>query len=57
MDYRLFCEKIERIGRILRELRLNNNVSEIFDKIFSLYDETMNAFLTKNQTKACEIWL
>lgn len=56
MDYRLFCEKIERIGLILKELRLNENIKDFFVKIEKLYDETMKAFLAKNQITACEIW-
>jgi len=56
MDYRLFCEKIERIGYILRSLRLSENIKNFFTKVESLYNDTMNAFLAKNQIKACEIW-
>ena len=56
LDFRLFCEKVERIGTILKELRLTEEVMDFYKQIESLYNETMNAFLSKNQIKACEIW-
>ena len=57
MDYRMFCEKIEEIGTILRDLRLNENVKDFFDKIHQYFNEVMNAYLKKNLELAHNAWL
>lgn len=57
MDYRMFCEKIEEIGIVLRDLRLNENVQEFFDKINQYFNEVMNAYLKKNLELAHNAWL
>jgi len=44
------------MGLILKRFRLTETVLNFFHHVASLYNETMNAFLSKNQIKACEIW-
>jgi len=53
----MFCEKIEEIGTILRDLRLNENVKDFFDKIHQYFNEVMNAYLKKNLELAHNTWL
>jgi len=57
MDYRMFCEKLEEIGTILRDLRLNDNVQEFFDKLHKYFNEVMNAYLKKDLELAHNAWL
>jgi len=57
MDYRMFCEKLEEIGTILRDLRLTENVQEFFDKLHKYFNEVMNAYLKKNLELAHNAWL
>jgi len=57
MDYRMFCEKIEEIGTILRDLRLSENVIDFFDVIHQYFNDVMNAYLKKNLALAQEVWL
>ena len=57
MDYRMFCEKIQETGKILSELRLNENVQEFFDKINRYFNDVMNAYLKKNLQLAHSLWL
>jgi len=58
MDYRIFCEKIEEIGKILRDFRLSNNqeVQKFFLDIESYYDKTLNAYLKKDLFLLRDIW-
>ena len=58
MDYRIFCEKIEEIGKILRDFRLNNNqeVKKFFLDIEAYYDKTLNAYLKKDLILLRDIW-
>lgn len=57
MDYRMFCEKIEEIGEILRDLHLNENILEYYDEVHQYYNEVMDAFLTKNDKLAFIVWI
>ena len=57
MDYRMFCEKIQETGKILSELRLNENVQEFFDKIHHYFNDVMNAYLKKDLHLAHSSWL
>ncbi|MFX1260288.1 MAG: hypothetical protein ACFFAN_20755, partial [Promethearchaeota archaeon] len=57
LDYRLFCEKIEQIGKILRDLQLSEKVKTFFNKIELYYNEVMEAYLKKNLALAYEVWL
>jgi len=57
MDYRMFCEKIEEIGKILRDLRLNDNVKEFFLEINQYFSDVMNAYLKKDFVLAHKAWL
>ena len=57
MDYRMFCEKIEDIGKILRDLRLSENVKDFFNEIHQYFNEVMEACLKKDLVLASEIWL
>jgi len=53
----MFCEKIEDIGGILRELRLTENIIEFFKEIEQYFDEVMNAYLKKDLELAHKSWL
>ncbi len=57
MDYRMFCEKIEEIGTILRDLRINENVKDYFDEVHQYFNEVMDAYLKKNLELAHNAWL
>lgn len=57
MDYRMFCEKIQETGKILGDLRLNENVQQFFDRIHRYFNDVMNAYLTKNLQLAHSSWL
>ncbi|MBN1803588.1 MAG: phosphate uptake regulator PhoU [Candidatus Lokiarchaeota archaeon] len=57
MDYRMFCEKIERIGLILRDfIYIKGEYNGFFAKVEEFFTEVMDAFLKKNYQKACEAW-
>lgn len=57
MDLRMFCEKIEDIGVILRDLRLTENVMVFFKEIEQYFNEVMNAYLKKDLELAHKSWL
>ena len=57
MDYRLFCEKIEETGKILRVLYLSENVSDFYEKIFQYFKEVMEAYMKDSQELAHYAWL
>ncbi len=57
MDYRMFCEKIEEIGKILRDLRLSENVMDFFNEIHQYFNDVMNAYLKKDLIMAHQAWL
>ncbi len=57
MDYRMFCEKIEEIGKILKDLRLNEEVLDFYNKIQRYFNEVMEAFLKKDDKLAYYTWL
>jgi phosphate uptake regulator len=56
MDYRMFCEKIEEIGKILRDLRLSENVKEYFLEVNQYFNDVMNAYLKKDFVLAHKTW-
>ncbi|MFX1387151.1 MAG: AbrB/MazE/SpoVT family DNA-binding domain-containing protein [Promethearchaeota archaeon] len=57
MDYRMFCEKIEEIGKILRNMTINENVREFFLEIIKYFNEVMNAYLKNDLVLAHKAWL
>ncbi|MFW9947970.1 MAG: AbrB/MazE/SpoVT family DNA-binding domain-containing protein [Candidatus Odinarchaeota archaeon] len=57
MDYRMFCEKIEEIGKILRDMRINGGLREFFLEINKYYNDVMNAYLKKDYVLAHKAWL
>ena len=57
MDLRMFCEKIENIGIILKDLRLKEKVFEFFQEIQEYFNEVMNAYLKGNLELAHISWL
>ncbi len=57
MDYRMFCEKIEEIGKILKDLQLNEEVVDFYNKIQQYFNEVMEAFLKKDDKLAYYTWL
>jgi phosphate uptake regulator len=57
MDYRMFCEKVEDIGKILRNMRINENVKEYFLDIIKYFNEVMDAYLKNDLVLAHKAWL
>ncbi|MFX1499716.1 MAG: AbrB/MazE/SpoVT family DNA-binding domain-containing protein [Promethearchaeota archaeon] len=57
MDYRMFCGKIEKIGKILKDLRISENVREFFLEIKQYFTDVMNAYMKKDLNLAHQIWL
>ena len=57
MDYRMFCEKIEEIGKILKDFRMSENVKEFFLEINQYFNDVMNAYLKKDLVLAHKAWL
>jgi hypothetical protein len=57
MDYRMFCEKIEETGKILRVLHLSENVLDFYEKMFQYFREVMEAYMKDNQELAHYAWL
>jgi phosphate uptake regulator len=57
MDYRMFCEKIEDIGKILRDMCLSENLKEYFLEIRQYFIDVMNAYLKKDLMNAHKAWL
>lgn len=57
MDFRMFCEKIEEIGKILRDLRLSENIMDFFKEIHQYFNDVMNAYLKKDLIMAHQAWL
>jgi antitoxin component of MazEF toxin-antitoxin module len=57
MDYRMFCEKIEEIGKILKEVRLNNTLIPFFEEIRQYYKEVMDTYLKQDSKLAYYVWL
>jgi phosphate uptake regulator len=57
MDYRMFCEKIEEIGKILREFSISEGVKEYYIEIRQYFNEVMNAYLKKDLNVAHRAWL
>ena len=57
MDFRMFCEKIQEIGKILRDLRLSENVMDFFNEIHQYFTDVMNAYLKKDLIMAHKSWL
>jgi len=57
MDYRMFCEKVEEIGKILRDLRITESTKDYFSDIHQYFNDVMNAYLKKDLILAHEAWL
>jgi hypothetical protein len=57
MDYRMFCEKIEEIGEILKEFRLNETILDFYNETDQYYNEVLDAFLKKDDKLAFYSWL
>jgi phosphate uptake regulator len=57
MDYRMFCEKIEEIGEILKDFKLNENILDFYNETFQYFNEVMDAFLKKDDKLAYFAWL
>ncbi|MHA1256815.1 MAG: hypothetical protein ACTSPS_14580, partial [Promethearchaeota archaeon] len=55
MDYRMFCEKIEDTGTILRDLRISEKVKDYFNEIHQYFNEVMEAYLKKDLALAHKI--
>jgi len=56
MDYRMFCEKIEDIGTILRDLHINEGIKEYFTDIKQYFNEVMIAYQKKALELAHKVW-
>ncbi|MFX1374610.1 MAG: AbrB/MazE/SpoVT family DNA-binding domain-containing protein [Promethearchaeota archaeon] len=57
MDYRMFCQKIEENGKILRDLRLSENIKDYFLEIKKYFVDVMNAYLKNDLVSAHKAWL
>ncbi|MFX1477059.1 MAG: hypothetical protein ACFFCI_02900 [Promethearchaeota archaeon] len=57
MDLRMFCEKVEDIGIILKDLRLSKSVIKFFQEIKQYFNEVMDAYLKSNLELAHRSWL
>ncbi|MFX0037371.1 MAG: hypothetical protein ACFE9I_17250 [Candidatus Hermodarchaeota archaeon] len=57
MDFRIFCEKIEEIGKTLRDLKLSENVMDFFFEIQNYFNEVLEAYLNKKLELAHKVWL
>jgi hypothetical protein len=57
MDYRMFCEKIENIGKILRDFRLSEKLKEYFLEIRKYFLDVMDAYLKNDLMNAHKAWL
>ncbi len=57
MDFRMFCEKIEEIGKILKDFQVNEKVKELFLDINQYFNDVMNAYLKKDFVLAHKAWL
>jgi phosphate uptake regulator len=56
MDYRMFCEKIEDIGSILRDLHLSEEIKDYFTEIKQYFNEVMIAYQKKALELAHKVW-
>jgi len=56
MDYRMISHYISKVGEILRDLRINENIKEYFEKIEKNFLDVKEAFLEKNYDLAYELW-
>jgi phosphate uptake regulator len=57
MDHRMFCEKIEEVGKILRDMCLSENLKGYFLEIRQYFVDVMNAYLKKDLMNAHKAWL
>jgi len=57
MDYRIFCGKIEEIGKILKRLRLSPPVMPFFEEIHQYFKEVMDAYLKNDSKLSYYVWL
>ena len=57
MDYRMFCEKIEEIGEILKNLSLNSKLIDFYNDVYQYFNEVMDAFLQKDDKLAFIVWI
>ena len=57
MDYRIFCGKIQEIGKILKRLRLSSQVKLFFNEIHQYFEEVMNAYLKNDSKLSYYVWL
>ncbi|NVM16649.1 MAG: hypothetical protein HWN80_02965 [Candidatus Lokiarchaeota archaeon] len=57
MDYRIFCGKVEEIGKILKQFRLSPRVIPFFDEIYQYFNEVMDAYLKHDSKLSYYVWL
>jgi antitoxin component of MazEF toxin-antitoxin module len=57
MDYRMFCEKIEEIGEILKDFRVNDAILDFYNETNQYFNEVMDEFLKKDDKLAYYAWL
>jgi antitoxin component of MazEF toxin-antitoxin module len=57
MDYRIFCGKVQEIGKILKHLRLSTQVTPFFDEIHQYFKEVMDASLKRDSRLSYLVWL
>jgi uncharacterized protein YaaR (DUF327 family) len=57
MDYRIFCGKVEEIGKILKVLSLSPQVIPFFNEIRQYFNEVMEAYLKRDSKLSYYVWL
>jgi len=57
MDYRIFCGKVEEIGKILKRLRLSPPTLPFFEEIYQYFREVMDAYLNNDFKLSYYVWL
>ena len=57
MDYRIFCGKVEEIGKILKRLRLTPIIMPFFKEIHHYFNEVMDAYLKHDSKLSYYLWL
>ncbi|MHA1234316.1 MAG: hypothetical protein ACTSQL_04435 [Promethearchaeota archaeon] len=57
MDHRIFCGKVEEIGKILKRLRLTPIVMPFFNEINYYFKEVRDAYLKRDSKVSYYLWL
>ncbi len=55
MDFRIICQKVEKIGERLLNLKIDKKITDYFNKINKYFKEITDAFLTNNFENAYDL--